>query len=180
MTKSPTHSSTPILVTAGTGKTGRRVARLLADSGHNVRVVKAAGVPWTIVRASLFSQIFGEDCLLGSVLSGTIDLPAPDISEPFVDTKYIVRALIIATRRPISYVSVSTADYTPGAIAKGVPTGFAHQFGELFSTGLDGRTAHLGTGVFDALERIPKSFDDYARVTAATGIWNVQPETNRR
>jgi uncharacterized protein YbjT (DUF2867 family) len=162
----------PILVTAGTGKTGRRVVQLLNDAGHSVRVgsrsshpvfdwtdqnswpsalvgvsgayiaftpdlafpgavatvqafcskavsfgvkrlvllsgrgeeeavaaenvVKAAGVAWTIVRASWFSQNFSEDYLLGPVLSGIIELPARDVTEPFVDADDIADVAVSA------------------------------------------------------------------------------------
>jgi hypothetical protein len=40
-------------------------------------------------------------------------------------------------------------------------------------TVLDGRNAHLTDGVQRALGREPRDFADYARETAATGVWTV-------
>jgi hypothetical protein len=41
----------------------------------------------------------------------------------------------------------------------------------LFTEVLDGRNAHLTDGVQRALGRPPRDFAEYARETAATGIW---------
>jgi hypothetical protein len=41
----------------------------------------------------------------------------------------------------------------------------------LFTELLDGRNAHLTDGVRRALGREPRDFADYARDTAATGVW---------
>jgi uncharacterized protein YbjT (DUF2867 family) len=48
--------------------------------------------------------------------------------------------------------------------ARGVPT--------LFTEVLDRRNAKLADGVQRALGREPRDFGDYARRTAATGIWD--------
>lgn len=42
----------------------------------------------------------------------------------------------------------------------------------LFATVLDGRNASLGDGVERVLGRPPRDFADYARDTAASGVWN--------
>jgi hypothetical protein len=43
----------------------------------------------------------------------------------------------------------------------------------LFGEVLDGRNAHLATGVQRVLGREARDFREYARDTAATGIWKV-------
>jgi hypothetical protein len=43
---------------------------------------------------------------------------------------------------------------------------------DVFTEVLDGRNAYLTDGVRRALGREPRDFGDYARATAATGIWN--------
>jgi hypothetical protein len=43
---------------------------------------------------------------------------------------------------------------------------------ELIAEVLDGRNAYLTDGVQRALGRAPRDFADYARNTAATGVWN--------
>jgi hypothetical protein len=46
----------------------------------------------------------------------------------------------------------------------------------LFTEVLDGRNAHLTDGVQRALGRPPREFADYARETAASGIWGGAPQ----
>ena len=51
--------------------------------------------------------------------------------------------------------------------------GIAWLLDYLFATVLDGRNAHLNDGVRRALGREPGDFAEYARRTAATGVWDV-------
>ena len=44
----------------------------------------------------------------------------------------------------------------------------------LLTTVLDGRNANLADGVQRALGRPPRDFSDYARQTAASGIWQAE------
>jgi hypothetical protein len=53
-----------------------------------------------------------------------------------------------------------------------VPAEFLSFLGYLFGEVLDGRNAHLTDGVQRALGREPRDFADYARDTAATGVWS--------
>jgi len=87
------------LVLGGTGKTGRRVADRLKAQGVRTlceRIVQAAGVEWTVVRASWFNQNFSEGEFLGMVLDGAITLPAADVPEPFVDVDDIADVVVAA------------------------------------------------------------------------------------
>ena len=43
--------------------------------------------------------------------------------------------------------------------------------GELFAVVLDGRNSPVTHGVEDALGRPARDFSDYARATAAAGVW---------
>jgi uncharacterized protein YbjT (DUF2867 family) len=47
--------------------------------------VRAAGVPTTVLRSSVFAQNFSEHFLMGPVLDGFIALPAGGVAEPFLD-----------------------------------------------------------------------------------------------
>lgn len=60
------------------------------------RIVREAGVEWTVVRASWFNQNFSEGDFLGMVLDGAIALPAADIPEPFVDVNDIADVAVAA------------------------------------------------------------------------------------
>jgi hypothetical protein len=58
-----------------------------------------------------------------------------------------------------------------------VPAEFIELLTYLFGEVLDGRNAHLTDGVRRALGREPRDFADYARDTAATGVWNAAAVT---
>ncbi len=60
------------------------------------RIVREAGVEWTVVRASWFNQNFSEGDFLGMVMDGVIALPAADIPEPFVDVNDIADVAVAA------------------------------------------------------------------------------------
>jgi uncharacterized protein YbjT (DUF2867 family) len=59
-------------------------------------IVKASGIPWTVIRASWFNQNFSEGAFYDMVQSGVIALPIGDIGEPFVDTDDIAEVAIKA------------------------------------------------------------------------------------
>ncbi|MET0145017.1 MAG: NmrA family transcriptional regulator [Ilumatobacteraceae bacterium] len=92
----------PVLITAGTGKTGRRVADGLAVANgveHVVllsgrgeqgarageHAVQVSGARWTVPRASWFDQNFSEHFLTDATIRGELALPVGDVGEPFVD-----------------------------------------------------------------------------------------------
>ncbi|ASO18201.1 uncharacterized protein YbjT (DUF2867 family) [Actinoalloteichus hoggarensis] len=77
-----------------------------------------------------------------------------------------------ATGRDIRFRSVGPQEYAAEAAAHGVPADEVAALTELFTTVLDGRNAHLTDGVRQALGREPVDFADYARRTAATGVWS--------
>lgn len=60
------------------------------------RIIQAADVEWTIVRASWFMQNFSEGEFLGMVMDGAITLPAGDTPEPFVDVNDIADVAVAA------------------------------------------------------------------------------------
>jgi len=60
------------------------------------RRVQAAGVEWTIVRASWFNQNFDENFLLEPIRAGLVALPAGDVLEPFIDADDIADVVTAA------------------------------------------------------------------------------------
>jgi uncharacterized protein YbjT (DUF2867 family) len=157
-------------------------------------VVRSGSIEWTVVRCAWFAQNFSESFLLEPVLSGEVALPAGEIPEPFVDVEDIadvafaalteaghageiyeltgpralrfdeaVAEIAIAARRPVRFVRVSEFDGPPELSEL---MGFL--FGELF----DGRNAATADGVQRALGRAPRDFGEYARTTAAAGLWS--------
>ncbi len=66
------------------------------EAQHCERIVQAAGIEWTVVRASWFNQNFSEGEFLGMVLAGEITLPAGAVGEPFVDVDDIADVAVAA------------------------------------------------------------------------------------
>jgi uncharacterized protein YbjT (DUF2867 family) len=166
------------------------------------RAVQDTGADLTIVRCAWFMQNFSEDYLLEQIVGGEVVLPADEELEPFIDADDIadvaaaaltddrhigqlyeltsprlltfagaVREIAEATGREIRYVPVSVDEYAAGAAEHGVPPEFVGFLTYLFSDVL-GRNAYLTDGVQRALGREPRDFADFARRTAATGVWN--------
>jgi uncharacterized protein YbjT (DUF2867 family) len=77
-----------------------------------------------------------------------------------------------ASGRAVRYQPVAVEDHAAEAAAQGVPQVEIDLLSYLFSEILDGRNARLADGVQRALGREPRDFAEYARLTAATGVWN--------
>lgn len=101
----------------------------------------------------------------------TYDVTGPRLLS-FADAAAKIAA---ATGHAIRYVPLTTADYRAGAIAHGVPEPVAGLLADVFARVLDGRNAHVGNGVFEALGRPARDFADYVRRTVSTGIWTPAP-----
>jgi uncharacterized protein YbjT (DUF2867 family) len=82
-----------------------------------------------------------------------------------------VEEIADATGRELRYTPVPAAAFASALTAQGVPGDVVDLLAYLFNEVLDGRNAHLTDGVQRALGRRPRDFRDYARETAATGIW---------
>lgn len=70
------------------------------------------------------------------------------------------------------HVEVPVADYRAALEASDMPPEYADLVMHLFTTVLDGRNTPVTDGVQQALGRPPRSFADFARRTAAEGVWN--------
>ncbi len=76
-----------------------------------------------------------------------------------------------ASKRSLTFVEITSAQYADALTQLAVPGDFVSLVMYLFTTVLDGRNAYLTDGVQRALGRAPRDFADYARETAATGVW---------
>jgi uncharacterized protein YbjT (DUF2867 family) len=76
-----------------------------------------------------------------------------------------------ASRRPVRFVPVSVEQFAAALGEQEVPADLVSLLSYLFSEVLDGRNAKLADGVQHALGREPADFGDYARRTAAAGVW---------
>lgn len=76
-----------------------------------------------------------------------------------------------ASGREIGFETVEREAFAEGLTAAGLPADVVWLIDHLFADVLDGRNASLADGVERALGRAPRDFADYARETAASGIW---------
>jgi uncharacterized protein YbjT (DUF2867 family) len=83
-----------------------------------------------------------------------------------------IAEIAAATGREIGYARASMEEYAAMLREWGVPAAFVALLEYLFTEVLDGRNARLADGVQRALGREPRDFADYARDTAARGIWS--------
>jgi hypothetical protein len=72
-------------------------------------------------------------------------------------------------------VSITSESFTAAMVDAGLPDDEAIGITELFTTVLDGRNATVTAGVTEALGRPARDFSDWARATAATGVWTGAP-----
>jgi uncharacterized protein YbjT (DUF2867 family) len=86
-----------------------------------------------------------------------------------------VDEIAMASGRPLSFAQVTPEQYAQALVQYGVPKDFAELVLYLFTTVLDGRNASVADGVQRALGREPRDFANYARDTAATGVWESRP-----
>ncbi|SAK63400.1 NmrA-like protein [Caballeronia arationis] len=77
-----------------------------------------------------------------------------------------------ASGRPIRFARVPMEDYVAALDAAGLPPDMIDLIRYLFTEVLDGRNACVTDGVSRALGRPARDFGEYARKTAATGVWD--------
>jgi len=77
-----------------------------------------------------------------------------------------------ASGRPVRFVPVMIGQFAAAMREQSLPGDVVSLMTYLFTEVLDGRNARLADGVQRALGRGPRDFGDYARRTAATGIWD--------
>lgn len=170
--------------------------------------VQASGADWTIVRCAFFNQNFSEtfvEAIRGGVLAmpggDTAEpfLDADDIADvvfaALTDDRHAgqlyeltgPRLLTLADAaaemstalgRRVRYEPVTAEAYASELVAEGLPREDAEPLAELIAEVLDGRNSSLTDGVQRALGRPPKDFADYARETAASGVWNLQEKAS--
>jgi uncharacterized protein YbjT (DUF2867 family) len=80
-----------------------------------------------------------------------------------------------ATGRPLGYTPVSLEQHAKELAEHGVPPEFVDFLTYLFEEVVDGRNADTTDGVRRALGREARDFADYARATAASGVWDAAP-----
>jgi uncharacterized protein YbjT (DUF2867 family) len=181
-----------LVLLSGRGEQGARDAE---------RLLQGSGADWTIVRCAFFDQNFDEAFAeavrqgVVAVPGGDVREPfldADDIAdvvvEALTDDRHVgelyeltgprlmtfaeaAAELGDAAGHEVRYVPVTPPQFAAGLADAGFPPEVAVAVSELFEEVLDGRNEILTDGVRRALGRAPRDFADYARATAATGVW---------
>jgi len=81
-----------------------------------------------------------------------------------------------AAGREIRYTPVSLEQHAAELADHGAPSEFVDFLTYLFEEVVDGRNADTTDGVRRAFGREPRDFADYARETAASGVWNASAD----
>ena len=166
--------------------------------------LRRTGAEWVVVRASVFNQNFSEafqDAVRYGHLAmpvGDIQEPfvdADDIAEvavaAFMDDRHInniyelsgprllsmqdvVADLSTALGRPVIFEPVTVEAYAKELTQHGFSEEESLPVSQLIADVLDGRNAYLTDGVQRALGRPAKDFADYAKDTAASGVWDLE------
>jgi len=166
-------------------------------------VVKASGIPFTVVRAAWFAQNFSEGYLRDPILGGVLPMPGGDIVEPIIDIDDIADVVVAALTEDdhkgelyevtgpqlMSFADMADAlSHAIGRPIRHIPISFEDFHAEIAKSGdtfiadvftaiaretLDGRNAHLTDGVQRALGRAPRDFSEFARIAAQAGTWPV-------
>lgn len=77
-----------------------------------------------------------------------------------------------ATGRDVDFLSVPVEEWAIELKAQGLPDDLVDLLTFLFGEVMDGRNSSLTDGVERVLHRAPRDFGDFARATAATGVWD--------
>ncbi|MDA4845639.1 NAD(P)H-binding protein [Hoeflea poritis] len=177
-----------------------------ANAERCEEIVRESGIDFTLVRASWFFQNFDEGQLLGSVLGGTIAMPAGEVREPFIDIEDIADVAVAAltedghagelyevtgpqllsladVAEAITQACGRTVEYLPvtfeqfhAALSEQAGPEMADMLTALCREVFDGRNESLADGVQRALGRAPRDFSAFCRQAAASGVWNLPAE----
>ena len=191
--KARQHGVGRLVLLSGRGEVEAQACeRIVQDSGIDWTVVRAS---W--FNQNFSEGAFVEMVQAGRITLPDVDTPEPwvdvddiadvvvaALTEPGHDSEIyevtgprlmtlaqVAAEVSMATGREITYLPVSHDAFVRGITASDAPKDVVWLLDYLFSTVLDGRNAYLADGVQRALGRPPKDFSEFARTSAATGVW---------
>lgn len=190
-----------IVLLSGRGEDGaERAEQLLIDSGLTWNVVRAGWFAQNFSEGFMLDGILSGQMVLpeSSTLEPFIDVDdISDVAVAALTQKHLHNRLFEVTGpellsfsdcmdifskilgRDIQYIPVPIEAYITELDNMGQPEDIQWLMNELFTVVFDGRNEHTCDGVQQALGRPAKSFEDYVRKTAATGIWNQSSQTQQ-
>jgi uncharacterized protein YbjT (DUF2867 family) len=95
------------------------------------------------------------------------------ISGPrYLNMTEVAAELSVATGRPINYVELEPRAHVTELVDQGLDREDAEAVRDLFAVIRNHRSEYVSDGVQQVLGRPPRDFTDWARETAATGLWS--------
>jgi uncharacterized protein YbjT (DUF2867 family) len=85
-----------------------------------------------------------------------------------------IEQIALASGRSIAFASVPANEFRHELVRQQVPPDYVELVMYLFANVLDGRNTPLTDGVQRALGRPPRTFSDFVKCTAASGVWGVK------
>lgn len=187
---------------AGAGRLALLSGRGEANALRGEAAVRAAGLPWTIIRSAWFAQNFSEGALHAAVMAGVLPMPGDAAPEPIVDVDDVAEVAAAALSEDghageiyevtgprlmrfeqmaaaLSAAAGRTVAHAPityeafhAAIAREQGPQIAEVLTAIARETLDGRNARLADGVQRALGRPPRDFTLFAAAAARAGAWS--------
>ncbi|TCO24600.1 uncharacterized protein YbjT (DUF2867 family) [Kribbella steppae] len=97
------------------------------------------------------------------------------ISGPrYLNMTEVAAELSVATGRPIGYVDLEPQAHVTELVDQGLELEDAEAVRDLFAVIRNHRSEYVSDGVQQVLGRPPRDFTDWARDTAATGLWSAE------
>jgi len=187
------HGVRRMVLLSGRGEDGALLGeRAIQDSGVNWTIVRSSWFSQNFSEYFLLDSILSGEVVLpvGNVAEPFVD--AGDIADVAVAAltedghsgrvyevtgprlltfAEAVAEIAQATGREIRFRPVAIDEYASMLTQLNVPPVFVQLLSHLFTEVMDGRNAQTKDGVEQALGRMPRDFGDFARETAASGIW---------
>jgi uncharacterized protein YbjT (DUF2867 family) len=183
-----------LVLLSGRGEVeAQRSEQVVRDAGAEWTIVRASWFSQNFSESFLLEPVLSGEVVLPAGAVGEPFVDADDIADVVVaaltEDRHsgqvyeltgprlltfagAVAEIARATHREIRYVQVPIDVYVSMLEGVGVPPAFTSIISYLFTEVLDGRNALVADGVTRALGRPARDFTDYARETAATGVWN--------
>lgn len=182
-----------IVLLSGRGEPGAQAAEAaLQASGVPWTIVRASWFDQNFSEGYLLDGVLAGEVALpaGEVREPFIDIDdiADVVTAALTDPRHLGRLYEVtgpqaltfaeavaeiarAVGRPIRYSRVTPDAFAASLRDAGLTEDLVALLDELFTVVLDGRNSGVIDGVERALGRPPRSFADYARSAAATGVW---------
>lgn len=183
-----------LVLLSGRGEEGARASeRAVQDTAAEWTIVRSSWFAQNFSEHFLLGPVLRGRLILpaGDVLEPFIDLDdlaeiataalvddghagaVYEVTGPRLLSMHDVAAEIsTATERRIDYAPSTAEDFVADVALDGIPHDDAYPLAELFVSILDGRNASVTTDLESALGRPATDFADYARRTAASGVWH--------